>query len=230
MTSGSPAADVSKGMHMHRLLFWRVIAQGCMWIYACLSAPQTSRVCCAPYTSTNTCSAVAGQCALEWKHIVCQNTCITFVSNGKNVKVIRLIRTLITTRSAREGEHVVHATCNWLQNIALTISVFLFPADIYQVLQEELWKHRFMCFSLCLSLHMLQDVGVLPQPADSQLFSSKDGSRAETAESHQQSAKWVQNPQAWLMSAPLTDSGHIHQRSVLQHQHVSFPSWDEYKF
>ena len=44
-------------------------------------------------------------------------------------------------------------------------------------------------FSHVFSLYALQDVGVLPQPAERQFFSCEDGSRAETSESHQQSAK-----------------------------------------
>lgn len=40
-----------------------------------------------------------------------------------------------------------------------------------------------------LSLHVLQDVGVLPQPAERQLYRREDGSRAEASESHQPSAK-----------------------------------------
>lgn len=36
---------------------------------------------------------------------------------------------------------------------------------------------------------VLQDAGVLPQPAERQLFSCADSSRAETSESHQPSAE-----------------------------------------
>lgn len=40
-----------------------------------------------------------------------------------------------------------------------------------------------------LSVHVAQHVGVLPEPAERQFVSSEDGSRAETSEGHQPSAK-----------------------------------------
>ena len=73
----------------------------------------------------------------------------------------------------------------------ITLSVFLFPdgeADpsVCAVL-VIIW------FSVAVltrvSLHMLQDAGVLARPAERQLFGGEDGSRVETSESHQQSAK-----------------------------------------
>jgi len=42
---------------------------------------------------------------------------------------------------------------------------------------------------LVLFIHVFQNVGVLTQPAEREFFSSEDGSRAETTEGHQPSAK-----------------------------------------
>lgn len=136
------------------------------------------------------------QWALEWKHVVCQNTCITVICTGNNVNVIWGIRGLIATCPVRVGEHVIHTEYNWLHNGLYIFCVF-----------NPRWSGRFhfvscnrcFCFvllthifSLSLSVHVLQHVGVLPEPAERQFISSEDGSRAETSESHQPSAKWVQ--------------------------------------
>lgn len=97
---------------------------------------------------------------------------------------------LITTRPVRVGERVIHEIYNWLHNIALTFSVFLFPGDQAVIANEIVWfAVAVFTHTVFLSLRVLQDVGVLPQPAERQLFGGEDGSRAETSESHQPSAK-----------------------------------------
>lgn len=91
------------------------------------------------------------------------------------------------------GGHIIHAIYNWLHNIDITLLFFMFL-----ILGDEAGSAvcTVIAVKLCiclhvfpLSLHMLQDVGVLPQPAECQFFSGEDGSRAETTESHQPSAK-----------------------------------------
>lgn len=75
----------------------------------------------------------------------------------------------------------MHGVYNWLHNITHTFTVFFSQIIGYVAAVPT---HVFL-----LSLRALQDVGVLPQPGECQLFSSEDCSRAETSESHQPSAK-----------------------------------------
>lgn len=77
-----------------------------------------------------------------------------------------------------------------------------------------------MYFALLICF-VLQDAGVLPQPAECQLFSCADSSRAETSESHQPSAKWVE-PAGPLHLSPPQQTLHPRTRCSFISKHSSF--------
>lgn len=65
--------------------------------------------------------------------------------------------------------------------------VFQIPADLTALQCGPF--HHCSDLLLILSFRLLQDAGILPQPAERQLFGSEDSSRAETTKSHQPCAK-----------------------------------------
>lgn len=143
--SESPAPDVSKGDACTSLAPLKVDCGGR------LSGTQTLRAPRASHTSTDTRNAEC-VCLVFFQtfwSVSCSPTSVGMKADclPEHMHRSHLQRQeckcdsggLITTRPVRVGERVIHEIYNWLHNIALTFSVFLFPGDQAVIANEIVW-------------------------------------------------------------------------------------------